>query len=146
MIYTWGRTKLTCTSHIFRPILSMAQDMILEMVTGTKQNDRMDDYCRILALQCFIFTYLAVVVAAVVGAGTTLAGRGLTDLCIWLFLKSSTSGMCGRTPPWLIVTPFRSCRNGQKRCHFCRTVSPHKLHCTNSSLILHTHGSYHAPH
>ena len=30
----------------------------------------------------FAFTYLAVVEAAAAGAGTTLAGRGFTDLCI----------------------------------------------------------------
>jgi len=39
------------------------------------------------------------------GFGLALWGAILRSCC---FLKSSTSGMCGRTPPWLIVTPFSS--------------------------------------
>ena len=60
--------------------------------------------------------------ALVGGLGRALLGdlgvRGdafiLPILPIWLLRKSSTSGMWGRTPPWLMVTPFSSCAGKEK--------------------------------
>ena len=50
--------------------------------------------------------------------GPAVGGLGLDGpiLRSWCLRKSRTSGMCGKTPPWLMVTPFSSCggREGVK--------------------------------